>query len=226
MVKAVPVKVSTSVPDRDHAELESSQWILRSAEDRRRLRAQLSTDLQFSEVLAGQSLQFKTTWGLFSPRRVDDGTRLLLDYVDVRSGDRCLDLGCGYGPIGLVFARLAAPGLCTLVDKDFVAVEYSQRNAILNGLSNVECLLSNGFAQIADRSFDVIASNLPAKVGRELLYTYLLDAHAQLNPGGRLYVVTITGLRRFIAKGFQEVFGNYDKLKQGRDYTVALAVKD
>jgi 16S rRNA (guanine1207-N2)-methyltransferase len=69
----------------------------------------------------------------------------------------------------------------------------------------------------------VIASNLPAKVGRELLYLYLLDAWAQLNPDGRLYVVTITGLRRFIEKGFKEVFGNYEKLKQGRDYTVALA---
>jgi 16S rRNA (guanine1207-N2)-methyltransferase len=47
-----------------------------------------------------------------------------------------------------------------------------------------------------------------------------------LNPDGRLYVVTITGLRRFIEKGFKEVFGNYEKLKQGRDYTVALARRE
>jgi 16S rRNA (guanine1207-N2)-methyltransferase len=174
-------------------------------------------------VLAGESLEFLTTWGLFSPRRIDDGTRLLLDHVEIHPTDHCLDLGCGYGPIGLTFARKAAQGHCTLVDKDFVAVEYSRRNAELNRLGNAECLLSNGFAQIAERRFDVIASNLPAKVGRELLYLYLLDAWAQLNPDGRLYVVTITGLRRFIEKGFKEVFGNYEKLKQGRDYTVALA---
>jgi len=198
---------------------------LRSAEDRRRLRAQLRADIEFTEVLGGQSLRFRTTWGLFSPRRIDDGTRLLLDYAEVRAGEQCLDLGCGYGPIGLSFARMSGSGLCTLVDKDFVAVDYSRRNAELNGLANVECLLSNGFAQITGRRFDVVASNLPAKVGKELLYTYLLDAHSQLNPGGRLYVVTVTGLRRFIAKGFQEVFGNYDKLKQGRDYTVAVAEK-
>jgi len=196
---------------------------LRSPGERRRLQRELKADIRFTEVLAGERLEFVTTWGLFSPRRIDDGTRLLLAHAEVRPTDHCLDLGCGYGPIGLTFARKAPEGHCTLVDKDFVAVEYSRRNAALNGLANVDCLLSNGFAQIADRRFDVIASNLPAKVGRELLYTYLLDAWDQLNPGGCLYVVTITGLRRFIERGFREVFGNYDKLKQGRDYTVAVA---
>jgi 16S rRNA (guanine1207-N2)-methyltransferase len=199
---------------------------LRTPADRRRLQRELKEDIRFADVLAGERLEFVTTWGLFSPRRIDDGTRLLLDHAEVQPTDRCLDLGCGYGPIGLTFARKAHQGHCTLVDKDFVAVEYSRRNAEMNGLANVDCLLSNGFAQIADRRFDVIASNLPAKVGRELLYTYLLDAWDQLNPGGRLYVVTITGLRRFIEKGFKEVFGNYDKLKQGRDYTVAVARRE
>jgi 16S rRNA (guanine1207-N2)-methyltransferase len=199
---------------------------LRNPADRRRLQQDLKADIQFTDVLAGERLEFVTTWGLFSPRRIDDGTRLLLDHAEVGATDRCLDLGCGYGPIGLTFARKAHQGHCTLIDKDFVAVEYSRRNAGLNGLANVDCLLSNGFAQIADRRFDVVASNLPAKVGRELLYTYLLDAWDQLNPGGRLYVVTITGLRRFIEKGFKEVFGNYDKLKQGRDYTVAVARRE
>lgn len=199
---------------------------LRNRAERERLKRELKADLRFADVLAGQRLEFVTTWGLFSPRRIDDGTRLLLDHVEVAAADHCLDLGCGYGPIGLAFARMAREGRCTLVDKDFVAVEYSRRNASLNGLDNVECLLSNGFAQIADRRFDVVASNLPAKVGRELLYTYLLDAWDQLNPDGRLYVVTITGLRRFIEKGFKEVFGSYDKLKQGRDYTVAVARRE
>jgi 16S rRNA (guanine1207-N2)-methyltransferase len=200
--------------------------ILRTRAQREQLRRELQADQRFSDVLAGESLEFLTTWGLFSPRRIDDGTRLLLEHAEVAVTDRCLDLGCGYGPIGLAFARKARDGHCTLVDKDFVAVEYSRRNAALNGLDNVECLLSNGFAQIAHQRFDVVASNLPAKVGRELLYTYLLDAWDQLNPDGRLYVVTITGLRRFIEKGFKEVFGNYDKLKQGRDYTVAVARRE
>lgn len=193
---------------------------------RRARQTELKRDLEFDDTLAGEPLRFRTTWGLFSPRRIDDGTRMLLDRIEVRPSDDCLDLGCGYGPIGLTLARKAPQGITTLVDTNFLAVEYSRRNAELNGITNVECVTSNGLAQIRDRRFDLVASNLPAKVGREMLYTYLLDAHEQMNPGGRIYVVTITGLRRFIEKGFKEVFGNYDKVKQGREYTVAVAERE
>jgi len=193
---------------------------------RRARQTELKRDLEFDDTLAGEPLRFRTTWGLFSPRRIDDGTRMLLDRIEVRPSDDCLDLGCGYGPIGLTLARKAPQGITTLVDTNFLAVEYSRRNAELNGITNVECVTSNGLAQIRDRRFDLVVSNLPAKVGREMLYTYLLDAHEQMNPGGRIYVVTITGLRRFIEKGFKEVFGNYDKVKQGREYTVAAAERE
>ncbi|WP_018937374.1 MULTISPECIES: class I SAM-dependent methyltransferase [unclassified Thioalkalivibrio] len=193
---------------------------------RRTRQAELKRDLEFEDTLAGEHLRFRTTWGLFSPRRIDDGTRMLLERIEVEPTDACLDLGCGYGPIGLTLARKAPQGHCTLVDTNFLAVEYSRRNAELNGITNVDCVTSNGFAQIRDRRFDLVTSNLPAKVGREMLYTYLLDAHEQMNPDGRIYVVTITGLRRFIEKGFKEVFGNYDKVKQGREYTVAAAVRE
>jgi 16S rRNA G1207 methylase RsmC len=105
-------------------------------------------------------------------------------------------------------------------------VEYSARNARINGITNAESFLSNGFSAMGDRRFHVITSNLPAKVGKEMLYLYLYDAFEHMHPGGRLYVVTITGLRRFIERGFKEVFGNYDKLKQGKDYTVAMAIRE
>jgi 16S rRNA G1207 methylase RsmC len=62
-------------------------------------------------------------------------------------------------------------------------------------------------------------------VGKELLYVMLSDARKYLNKRGRLYVVTIAGIRAFIKRNFVEVFGNYKKIKQGRSYTVALAVK-
>jgi 16S rRNA (guanine1207-N2)-methyltransferase len=187
--------------------------------------ASLREDIVFSDTLAGHPLTFHSTWGLFSPRGIDGGTRLLLDHAHVEETDDCLDLGCGYGPIGLTLARMAPRGRTCLVDKDFVAVDYSAKNARLNGITNCEAFLSNGFSAVGERRFHVVASNLPAKVGKELLYLYLYDAYEHLHPGGRLYVVTITGLRRFIERGFKEVFGNYDKLKQGREYTVALATR-
>ena len=86
----------------------------------------------------------------------------------------------------------------------------------------MEVRLSNGFSHVDRGGFDVIAANLPAKTGKELLYLLLSDARAHLAPGGRLYVVTISGLRRFIERNLEQVFGNYQKLKQGRSYTVAL----
>lgn len=194
--------------------------------DRRQL-DQLRADIVFTAELGGRPLTFHSTWGLFSPREIDEGTRLLIQHVEVRPGDDCLDLGCGYGPIGLTLAAMAPQGQTLMVDKDFVAVDYANRNAARNGLANARAILSNGFGQIdPERRFDLIASNIPAKVGKELLALYLHDARARLRPGGRLYLVTVNGLREFMKRNLTEVFGNYDKLKQGAHYTVALARRE
>lgn len=188
--------------------------------------SELRKDIVITDTLRGVPLVLHSTWGLFSPRAIDEGTRLLLDHMEVRATDDCLDLGCGYGPMGLTMAALAPEGRTLLVDKDFVAVDYSRTNANLNHLDNVEVRLSNGFSQVGERLFDLVASNLPAKTGKELLYLYFHDALAHLDVGGRCYVVTISGLRRFVERAFKEVFGNYQKVKQGRSYTVALARKE
>ncbi|KAA6186013.1 methyltransferase [Thiohalocapsa marina] len=189
--------------------------------------AELRHPLRFEAHLAGRPLRFESTWGLFSPREIDEGTRLLLQHVEVAADADCLDLGCGYGPIGLTLAALAPAGQTLLVDKDFVAVDFANRNAALNQLGNAHAQLSNGFEQVdPDRRFDLIASNIPAKVGKELLSLLLHDAHARLKPGGHLYVVTINGLRQFMKRNLTEVFGNYDKLKQGSHYTVAVARRE
>lgn len=183
----------------------------------------LREDLRFQATLRGQTLNFRSTWGLFSPREVDEGSRLLLDHIQVAADADCLDLGCGYGVIGLTLARLAPGGHTTLVDKDFVAIDYCRKNIALNSIENADACLSNGFDAIQDRRFDVIASNIPAKVGNELMTLFFYDAQRQLRTGGQLYVVTINGLREYIKRVFKEQFGNYTKLKQGKNYTVALA---
>jgi 16S rRNA G1207 methylase RsmC len=172
-----------------------------------------------------RGLRFHTTWGLFSPRAIDDGSRLLLDYLELAPRDDCLDLGCGYGVLGLCMAKMAPEGHTLMVDKDFVAVDYAEKNRLANHIANASTLLSNGFAQIPKQQFDVIVSNIPAKVGREMLYIYLFDALRFLKPGGSLYIVTITGLRQFFKRGFSEVFGHYEKIKQGKTYTVARGIK-
>lgn len=186
----------------------------------------LRQDIVFHESVRGIDLVFHSTWGLFSPKAIDEGTRLLIERMEVHPSDTCLDLGCGYGPIGLAMAELAPEGIVYMVDKDFVAVEYARKNAALNGLTHCKIFLSNGFSAVPPVKFNVIASNLPAKAGNELFRLMFADAKERLVQGGRLYVVTISGLKDFIKRVFKEIFGNYKKVKQGRAYTLALAVKE
>ena len=182
---------------------------------------------EFTATLRGHHLRFRATWGLFSPREVDEGTRMLLDEIEVGEDARCIDIGCGYGPLGLTLARLAPRGETWLVDRDFVAVDYARANAEANRITNVHVALANGFDEVPeDLRFDLVASNLPAKVGNEMLTTLIADAHDRLVPGGRLYVVTLSGMRKFIQRAFLDLFGNYDKLRQGRQHTVSMAIRD
>jgi 16S rRNA G1207 methylase RsmC len=187
--------------------------------------SKLRQDIVFQETLREQTLTFHSTWGIFSPKSIDKGSIMLLDYLNIEPHFDCLDLGCGYGPIGLTMARLAPNGKTTMVDKDFMAIEYSRKNADINGIHNCDIKLSNGLQHIRDKRFHCIASNVPAKVGSEMMTIMLNDAYEQLHPGGKIYVVTITGLRRYIERNFKDIFGNYKKLKQGKQYTVAMAIK-
>ena len=187
----------------------------------------LKKDLIFQDRLLGNDLTFHTTWGLFSPRAIDEGTRLLLEYLNVGEREIVLDIGCGYGPLWLAIGRVAKQGEIHMVDKDYLAVEYANRNAEINGLGECRAYLSNGLSEVdASLRFDTVVSNIPAKVGRELLTILLCESHAQMKPGGQMVVVTINGLRDFIKRNFKQVFGNYKKLKQGKAYTVARAIRE
>jgi len=188
--------------------------------------AKLKQDLTIQVNLLDHDLTFKTRWGVFSPRAIDEGTQLFLKHVDIQEFDKCLDLGCGYGPIGLAVAKSCPKGEVHMVDKDFIAVELSNANAKLNNINNAQAYLSDAFSLVDKTNyFDQVLSNVPAKVGREQLSIILYDAYDALKPGGKITFVTINGLRHFIKDNFKSVFGNYKKLKQGQKYTIAQAIK-
>jgi len=187
---------------------------------------ELKEDIFFEAGLRENQLKFVSTWGLFSPKSIDDGSYLLIKHIDIEDGQTTLDLGCGYGAMGLSIAKACPNGKVHLVDKDFVAIQYASKNIKLNGLKNCKAYLSNAFSTVGDIKFDNIISNLPANVGNEMLYIMMHDAFEHLNPGGRLVVVTIAGLKEYIKRNFKAIFGNYKKLKQGRDHTVAQALKE
>ena len=188
--------------------------------------SKLKKDIILDVNLLNSDLILHTRWGLFSPRAIDDGTALLMKYLSINIDDVCLDLGCGYGPIGLALAKNCAKGHVHMIDKDFVAVELTNLNAKLNKLSNVKAYLSDAFMQVPDDiKFDKIISNIPAKVGREQLSIILYDAFDALKPGGSITIVSINGLRDFIKNNFKSVFGNYKKIKQAEKYVISQAIK-
>lgn len=184
-------------------------------------------DITFRQEVLGKPFDFCTTWGIFSPEKLDDGSLMLLDHIDFQADDCSIDLGCGYGVLGMTAARECPNGQHLLIDKDFVAVEYAKLNCQKNQLSNARVQLSNGFNEVdKDQHFSLVMSNLPAKVGKEQHYLYLLDAYERMHTQGRFYVVTINGLRQFMKRAFGEVFGNAYKVKQGKTYTVTMAIKE
>lgn len=182
--------------------------------------------LSIKTELQGIPMVFETTYGIFSPKEIDQGTKLLLRHLNVEPEFNCLDLGCGYGPVGLWMAKKANKGSVIMLDKDFVAVEFANKNAKINQLPHAEALLSNGFSSLNKQKFDLIVSNIPAKVGNEMLYLFLYDAYYHLKPGGKFVVVTVNGLRHFCKRTFKEVFGNYKKEKQGQAYTISSTTKE
>lgn len=183
----------------------------------------LKQDIIVETELRGMPFRFYTTWGLFSSEKIDEGTHLLLKHVPVMENSKILDLGCGYGALGIPLAKIASKGDIHMVDKDFVAVGYARKNAKANMANHCKIYLSNGFEQIEAKDFDIIVSNLPAKVNKELFWIWLHDAKKHLKPGGSLYVVTISGLKEFMKRNLIDFFGNYEKLGQNKTYTVGMA---
>lgn len=184
-------------------------------------------DIAFSQEVLGRPFDFVSTWGLFSPEKLDEGSLMLLDYINFQADDCSVDLGCGYGVLGMTAARECPNGEHLLIDKDFVAVEYAKLNCQNNRLANAQVQLSNGFYHIdKHKTFSLVMSNLPAKASKEQHYLYLLDAYNAMQSGARFYVVTINGLREFMKRSFTEVFGNAEKLKQGKTYTITRAIKE
>jgi len=179
----------------------------------------IKKDLLIEKTLRGQEMKFYSTWGLFSPEKIDEGSELLINNIKVDESINILDLGCGYGAVGLTLAKSAPKSNVHLIDKDFVAVEYTKKNIKLNNLLNCQVYLSNGFDQIENK-FDIIVSNIPAKVSKELFWIWFQEAKEHLSQNGSFYVVAVSGLKDFLKRNLTMVFGNCEKLAQSKTYSV------
>ena len=181
------------------------------------------------ETLRGP-LTLKSRHGLFSARSLDAGTELLLrELVTLPAQDRVLDLGCGYGALGLTLAHCWPTSRVDLVDTDIRAVAACRENVELLGSQSVTVYLSDGISAIMDQreSYQLVVSNLPAQVGNEALDQLLLDAYDALTADGALVVVAVNGLRRYLQRRLGLIFGvdQVAKVKQAARHTVLEARK-
>lgn len=135
----------------------------------------------------GQELRCVTDAGVFSRDGLDMGTRVLLEALPELRG-RVLDLGCGWGPVGVALGRRNPELEIVMTDINARAVELAARNLRANGVSNARTAQGDGFAGV-DGDFDAIVLNPPIRTGKAVIYGLFADAARRLSPGGALYVV-------------------------------------
>ncbi len=172
-------------------------------------------------VDGGRVLRFRTAAGVFSRSTVDRGTRLLLETVDLRGARRILDLGCGYGVMGIVAAARAPHARVALVDINPRAVALAKENIALNQVANAEARSGDGCAGVADERFDVVLFNPPIRAGRSVVLRLLREGSACLGARGRLYLVARTQQgARTLGRLMGEIFANVAEVARGGGFRV------
>jgi 16S rRNA (guanine1207-N2)-methyltransferase len=146
--------------------------------------------MRFEVSLHDVSLLFETEPGLFSPNHLDPGTQFLLSNIEFDHRDKVLDLGCGYGVMGIYIARRIGADRVYLIDSDPQAIECATCNAELNGVSGVRIERSDGFRDFHESGFTQIVCNPPYHTDFSTAKHFIEKGFNRLVVGGALWMVT------------------------------------
>ena len=167
-------------------------------------------------------MKFKTSAELFSPKGIDRGTLAMLSIVNFNKNGKVLDLGCGYGVVGILAAKIIGDENVTMIDKVGTAVQISRENAILNRVPNIKIYQSDGFRNLEEKDFTLILSNPPYHVDFKIPKEFIEKGFNRLTIGGKMYMVTKR--KDWYKNKFISIFGGV-KIWEIEDYYVFKAVK-
>jgi 16S rRNA (guanine1207-N2)-methyltransferase len=143
-----------------------------------------------STTIQGVDLRFETHPTLFSPRSVDAGTRAMLDCVAFDPTDKVLDLGCGYGVVGVFAAKCVGADRVFMIDNDATAIDCTRHNARLNDVAGVTVAVSDAFEDFREVGFTKILCNPPYHADFAVPKRFILKGFNRLALGGTLWMVT------------------------------------
>lgn len=175
-------------------------------------------------VLRGHIFEFLTASGVFSYKKVDLGTRLLVETMEIPNEGTFLDLGCGYGVIGIVAAKINERLHVIMTDINRRAVMLARENAKRNGVRNVKVIQGDLYEPVRGMKFNAIVSNPPIHKGLDTVIKLIKLAPIHLKNGGTLQIVAKRnkGAER-IMKFMEETFGNLEILAKKKGYFVFLS---
>lgn len=137
----------------------------------------------------GELLSFVVDQGVFASHGLDPGTALLIEHLVVGPADRVLEVGCGWGAIGVAAAKAAPRGTVVLTEINRRAARLAEENLARNGIAHAQVRLGSLFEPVGDETFDLILTNPPYRAGRSLILRLLEQVPAHLRPSGRLVMV-------------------------------------
>ena len=144
---------------------------------------------------------FEVADELFSTFAIDHGTDMLIRHMTLNNPKTILDLGCGYGPIGIILAKTNPEAQVVMVDTDLLAVRYTNSNIKKNNVLNANAIGSVGMEQVLNKNFDLIVSNVPAKFGDDAItQEFIMTPYNHLNPDGELWIVVVSALNHLIPR--------------------------
>lgn len=174
-------------------------------------------------TLLRQSFTFLTDSGVFSKKMVDYGSQVLLNTLDFEKGKTLLDLGCGYGPLGISLAKVQGVKP-TMVDINNRAIDLAKQNAQKNGVE-ADIFQSDIYEKV-NGTFDYIISNPPIRAGKQVVLTIISESINYLKVGGNLTIVIQKKQGAPSAKAkMEEVFGNVEILKRDKGYYILRSEK-